>query len=108
MQEGADDTWPEPHEHWEGVHLGCAEPIDGKILLVIMDATSKWIGVMVTAAVSSEQAVEVLQGISGRCSIPKYVMADKDHTLDSPSSLFWLPTVLCNTGLPHTNWLQVA
>lgn len=39
--------WPEPKECWERLHLDYAGPVEGKMLLVLVDAKSKWLEVAV-------------------------------------------------------------
>lgn len=49
---------PEPGECWEHIHLDYAGPFEGKMLLMAVDAKSKWLEVVIVPSAAAEQTVE--------------------------------------------------
>lgn len=68
--------WPEPKECWERLHLDYAGPFEGKMLLVLVDAKSKWLEVIIVASATSEQTVEHLRDIFARFGLPRCIVTD--------------------------------
>ena len=68
--------WEWPKVPWETVHLDYAVPINGEMLLVIVDAHSKWIEVCVEKSSTAEVTVRHLQRVLAIYGIPKIVVTD--------------------------------
>ena len=56
--------WEWPHCPWAHVHIDYAGPVEGKMLLVAVDAQSKWIDVAVVTSATSSVTIEKLRGCS--------------------------------------------
>lgn len=70
--------WPEPKECWERLHLDYAGPFEGKMLLVLVDAKSKWLEVVIVASATSEQTLEHLRNVFAKFGLPKCVVTDNE------------------------------
>ena len=68
--------WEFPGGPWRRIHLDFAGPIEGKILLVIVDAYSKWPEVVVMEEVTAERTVEELRNTLARWGLPLQIVTD--------------------------------
>lgn len=48
----------DPKECWKRLHLDYAGPLEGKLLLVLVDAKSKWFECATVSSATSEQTIE--------------------------------------------------
>ncbi|XP_037515314.1 uncharacterized protein K02A2.6-like [Rhipicephalus sanguineus] len=69
-------SWPEPSECWERVHLDYAGPFEGRMLLILVDAKSKWLEVAIVPSATAEQTVEHLRDIFARFGLPRCIVTD--------------------------------
>ena len=65
-----------PGGPWRRIHLDFAGPIEGKMLLVIVDAYSKWPEVVVMEEVTAERTVEELRNTLARWGLPLQIVTD--------------------------------
>ena len=68
--------WEFPGGPWRRIHLDFAGPIEGKMLLVIVDAYSKWPEVVVMEEVTAERTVEELRNTLARWGLPLQIVTD--------------------------------
>lgn len=68
--------WPETNEKWSRVHVDFAGPIDGFMLLVLVDSHSKWIEAVPLKCTSGEATTSALRSIFSRFGIPRTVVSD--------------------------------
>ncbi|XP_041473613.1 uncharacterized protein K02A2.6-like [Lytechinus variegatus] len=68
--------WEWPAEKWQRVHIDYAGPIDGYMLLVVVDAYSKWPEVAVTKSTTSERTIDLLRAIFARNGVPEQLVSD--------------------------------
>ncbi|XP_037076929.1 uncharacterized protein LOC119098106 [Pollicipes pollicipes] len=56
-----ESPWPYPEAPWDRLHMDYAGPVDGMMILVSVDAYSKWISAYPTTASTAEATVERLR-----------------------------------------------
>nr|XP_037276783.1 uncharacterized protein K02A2.6-like [Rhipicephalus microplus] len=69
-------NWPETHERWSRLHVDYAGPVKGKMLLIVVDAHTKWIEALPVSQANSHSTVEALRTIFSRFGIPRTVVSD--------------------------------
>ena len=68
--------WEWPSQPWTCVHAGYADPIMGKMLLIIVDAYLKWMEVFVTSSASSQATIECMRRVFAAFGLPKNLVTD--------------------------------
>lgn len=68
--------WPETKEKWSRVHIDFAGPVDGYMLLIIVDSHSKWIEVAPLKTATAESTIQALRAIFARFGLPRTVVSD--------------------------------
>ena len=68
--------WSWPTRPWARVHLDYAGPVEGKMILVIVDAHSKWIDAIVTPNATSATVVEELRPLFAQFGLPETVVTN--------------------------------
>ena len=68
--------WSWPTRPWARLHLDYAGPIQGKMILVMVDAHSKWIEAICTPNATSTAVIEELRTIFAQFGIPETVVTD--------------------------------
>ena len=69
-------SWPTPP--WRRVHLDFAGPVEGSILLLAVDAYSKWpeIYVQLMSSTTAVKTIEVLRTVFARYGLPVQIVTD--------------------------------
>ena len=68
--------WKWPTRPWSRLHLDFASPFQGKMLLVLVDAHSKWLEVFITSSATSEVVIEELRTCFARFGLPELTVMD--------------------------------
>ena len=68
--------WEHPSQPWSRVHVDYAGPVDGKMLLVIIDAHSKWLEVLITQKSTSTATIEKLREVFATHGLPHTLVSD--------------------------------
>ena len=68
--------WAWPTKPWQRVHLDFAGPINGKMLLIVTDAQSKWPEVCIMASTTAEKTIEELRKLFARYGLLEQVVSD--------------------------------
>ena len=68
--------WAWPTRNWKRVHINFAGPVLGRMLLIIVDARSKWIEAIPMTTTTAEKTVEVLRGIFAQFGLPEQIVSD--------------------------------
>ena len=68
--------WECPTTPWERIHVDFAGPFLGKMLLVVMDAHSKWPEVCIMTSTTTAKSITVLREIFSRSGLPKELVSD--------------------------------
>ena len=69
-------SWLGPNKAWECIHIDHAGPLEGKILLVVVDAKTKWIEVIPVPSTSSDATIMALQNLFASFGFPKSLVSD--------------------------------
>ena len=69
-------SWSHPDNVWERIHLDYCGPVDGKMLLIAVDAYSKWPEVWITNGVSAEETIDKLRFGFASHGLPKVCVTD--------------------------------
>ena len=68
--------WSWPTRPWARLHLDYAGRVQGKMILVMVDAHSKWIEAICTPNAASTAVIEELRTIFAQFGIPERVVTD--------------------------------
>ena len=68
--------WKWSTRPWSRIHLDFAGPIGDKVILVLVDAHSKWIEAFVTASATSAVVIEELRSTFARFGLPELIVTD--------------------------------
>ncbi|XP_054723056.1 uncharacterized protein K02A2.6-like [Uloborus diversus] len=69
-------SWPVPDQSWERIHIDHAGPVEGHMLLIIVDAKTKWLEVARVSSTSANVTIMVLRDLFARFGIPKSIVSD--------------------------------
>ena len=75
--------WEWPHRPWARLHIDYAGPLEGKMLLVVVDAHSKWLDVAVVTSATSSITIGKLQGMFATHGIPDIIVSDNGTVFTS-------------------------
>ena len=75
--------WSWPSRPWARLHIDYAGPVEGKMLLVVIDAHSKWIEVEIGREATAGATIQRLRTIFSRFGIPETVMTDNGPCFSS-------------------------
>ena len=68
--------WAYPEKPWTRIHIDYAGPLEGKMLLLIADAHSKWIDAHVTSSATSSSTIELLRRMFATLGLPEILVSD--------------------------------
>lgn len=68
--------WEFPSCPWQRIHIDFAGPFHQKIILVIVDAHSKWPEVFVMSSTTAEKTISVLRSQFARFGVPEQFVSD--------------------------------
>lgn len=89
--------WAWPDQPWSRLHIDFAGPIEGKMLLVIVDAHSKWMDVHVMTTTSSAATIQRLRQSFATHGLPDIVVTDNGPNLVSEE----MTNFLQKNGIRH-------
>ena len=69
-------SWEWPQQPWSRLHIDYAGPIRDKMLLIIIDAHSKWIDVHVTTSSTASITIEKLMMTFATHDLPQTIVSD--------------------------------
>lgn len=75
--------WHPCKEAFERIHLDYAGPIDGKYILLIVDAYSKWLEAFITNGKTTKETLHHVRETVARFGLPKVLVTDNDPTFAS-------------------------
>ena len=76
--------WEWPRAPWQRLHIDYCGPVDGWMLLLVVDAHSKWMDVHKTKTASAEATIEKLRDSFACHGIPETVVSDNARCFDCP------------------------
>ena len=68
--------WLFPQKPWSRVHLDYAGPIENNMILVAVDAYSKWIEAKVVHSSTTQVTIEQLRGLFATHGLPETIVTD--------------------------------
>ncbi|XP_049294146.1 uncharacterized protein K02A2.6-like [Anopheles funestus] len=68
--------WEYPSNPWERIHIDYAGPVSGSMLLLVVDAYSKWVEVKVTQSTTAAATIDLLDGLFATYGTPVTVVSD--------------------------------
>lgn len=68
--------WLFPQRPWSRIHLDYAGPTEGKIILVVVDAYSKWITTSVVKSATTHTTIEKLRKLFADHGLPDSIVTD--------------------------------
>ena len=92
------NPWKWPTRPWARLHLDFLGPFEGKNLLVVIDAHSKWIEAVCTPSTSSASVIQVMRTLFAQFGVPELVVTDNGTGF--VSSVF--EHFLKKNGVKHT------
>lgn len=82
-QESANDParaplyrWEYPSLTWQRLHIDFAGPVQGKMLMVVIDAHSKWAEIFVVEITTAEGTVSTLRSLFVRMGLVDQIVSD--------------------------------
>ena len=69
-------SWPMPEHAWQRIHIDHAGPVEGRILLIVVDAKTKWLEVIPVPSTSSFATITVLRSLFAHFGVPKSLVSD--------------------------------
>lgn len=68
--------WEFPKRPWSRLHIDYTGPIEGHMLLVVVDAHSKWMDVRATRQATSKAKITILRSMFATHGIPELIVSD--------------------------------
>ncbi|XP_058827600.1 uncharacterized protein K02A2.6-like [Topomyia yanbarensis] len=68
--------WQYPKGPWERIHIDYAGPVAGSMLLIIVDAYSKWLEVKVTNSMTTAATIGIIDELFSRYGAPVTIVSD--------------------------------
>ncbi|XP_058811007.1 uncharacterized protein K02A2.6-like [Topomyia yanbarensis] len=68
--------WQYPNGPWERIHIDYAGPVAGSMLLIIVDAYSKWLEVKVTNSMTTAATIGIIDELFSRYGAPVTIVSD--------------------------------
>ena len=89
--------WSYPMEPWSRVHVDHAGPFEGKLILVMVDATTKWIEAMVVPSTTSSITIAKMREVFARFGLLKTIVSDNGTSFTSAEFTMFLK----KNGIQH-------
>ncbi|XP_053698983.1 uncharacterized protein K02A2.6-like [Sabethes cyaneus] len=68
--------WQYPKGPWERIHIDYAGPVANSMLLIVVDAYSKWLEVKVTNSTTTAATISIMDELFSRNGVPVTVVSD--------------------------------
>ena len=96
-------SWPWPSRPWSRLHLDYAGPLNNTMLLVVVDAFSKWVEVFPVTSATSFTTIQKLRTLFAQFGLPDTIVSDNDSCFVSQEfKLFLSENGICQlTSAPY-------
>ena len=68
--------WLWPSKPWQHIHVDYAGPIDGKMMLVVINSHSKWPEVILMSSSTTQATIERLRRLFAVYGLPQQLVSD--------------------------------
>ena len=75
--------WEWPHKPWLRIHADYAGPFQGRTLLILVDAHSKWMDVHITSSATSAVTIEKMRSSFATLGLPEIMVTDNGPAFTS-------------------------
>ena len=89
--------WKWPSRPWVRLHMDFAGPIQGKMILVVVDSHTKWVEAYPTDSATSSKVIELSRTLFAQFGIPEVVVTDNGPCFVSQE----FETFLVKNGVKH-------
>ena len=89
--------WLWPSQPWQRIHIDYAGPVDGRMLLIIVDAHSKWPEVIPMSSTTSQATIRALRQLFAAHGLPQQLVSDNGPQFSSEE----FATFLAKNGVKH-------
>lgn len=69
-------SWPDTNQPWSRLHVDYAGPLEGQMILIVVDSSTRWIEAVPMKTASAETTVEALRVIFARFGLPRTLVSD--------------------------------
>lgn len=76
-------SWEVPKQPWSRIHLDFAGPFMGAMFLVLVDACTKWLDVVIMSSITSAVTIDKLQNIFATHGLPRTIVTDNGASFTS-------------------------
>ena len=76
-------AWEWPKKPWSRIHIDHMGPVEGKTVLVVIDAHCKWIEAIPISSTSSAVTIKVLRTLIARYGLPESIFSDNGTSFTS-------------------------
>lgn len=76
-------AWEVPKQPWNRLHVDFAGPFMGTMFLVLVDAFSKWVDVVMMSSITASATIEKLQQIFSTHGLPRTIVSDNGRSFVS-------------------------
>ncbi len=102
--------WLWPAKPWQRIHIDYAGPVEGKMMLVVVDAHSKWPEVISMTSSTSQATIRALRGLFASYGLPQQLVSDNGPQFTSDEFTVFLKRngvkhLLSSPYHPSTNGL---
>ena len=73
--------WKWPSRPWVRLHMDFVGPVNGKMILIVIDAHSRWIGAYPTESATTTAVIELSRGLFSQFGIPCRSAGDRQWSL---------------------------
>ncbi|XP_060550102.1 uncharacterized protein K02A2.6-like, partial [Pantherophis guttatus] len=89
--------WETPSNPWSRIHIDFAGPMQGRHLLIVVDAFSKWLEVVPMASTTTEATIRALRRLFATHGLPDMLVSDNGPQLTSLA----MESFLAERGIRH-------
>ena len=89
--------WTWPTRPWARLHIDYAGPFEGHMILIVIDAHSKWIDAIPTSGSTSKVVIEELRCLFARFGVPESTVSDNGSCFTSTEFQLFLKS----NGIKH-------
>ncbi|XP_060550095.1 uncharacterized protein K02A2.6-like [Pantherophis guttatus] len=89
--------WETPSNPWSRIHIDFAGPMQGRHLLIVVDAFSKWLEVVPMASTTTDATIRALRRLFATHGLPDVLVSDNGPQLTSLA----MESFLAGLGIRH-------